>query len=203
MTISKDRKRIDLPAAGDVYQGAKGEPHHAMFAGETIKNLGYTMNHRVPQVLISGCGGVEDDGITVGTWMFDTAPIGILAAERVLCGHGSSPAWWPHANNLTIGYAARAEKVFPALDGELVIVVTDKRWKVADRADVTPGDGLYVKESLAVQNNAYNMGAGVANGEYVGTKLVTWPRAVDSMVYVYILGFLINIGHWSVWVEPT
>ena len=207
MTISRDRKRIQLPTSGAVFQGTKGEPHHSMFALEAARNLGYTMNHRVPQMLISGCGWpVDDGGITPPAragQMFDTYAAPADPDDRVLGPHGRAPVWWPHVNDLTLQYAIRACQMSGGSDGKIDIIVADKPWPVAGVTDTAPGNGLYVKTTITVSNATYNTGTGAANGEYTGSIQVTWPRAYDGMVYIYIIGRIALLGTWAIWVAAS
>lgn len=212
MGIESNQRWVRLPQSGFALQSQKGQPHHSHSARELCRNLNYAIQHRLTSCIVTDCSHTADDGegiqnpITTN-WEYKSNRIwagGTLASPRV-AHRGRIPVWEPHASNLTVAYAIRAEGgSSPGKTPTIEIFVCDTAWDGTS----PPGSCNYVKESITVllpsgATNSYRSGGtGQANGEYTGTITVNFPPSLDNMYYIYvrIINILV-IGGITTWVD--
>jgi len=195
MTITNSQHWRRLPTdtgAADIAQ--KGQPVSSSIIRETVRNTNYAAQHRIPGVLIGGCGHTDDYGEGVAGAQYASNRVWSLTG---LGPRGHSLVWDPHATALTVGYAIRAEGI--AGLGVIDIYLCDQAWTAA----APPVASKSTKASVAITGGSYSTGGvGTVNGEYKGSIAADFPAPPDRIYHIYFdMTQILVIGSWCVWVE--
>lgn len=187
---------LRLPESGSATAriGTKGHALGADWADAMASNVSYTLDQRVPQVIMSGCHVTADIGTFAGMAGFYSEAAGTFT----LGPRGRAPVFQPFSG--IVGYAFKAaHDGTQEGGGEIEIYVGDSPWPYDSPT------GRYCKKTVTVASGSGDLYAytGQIQADEDG-KYPEVPIAADGMVYVYFkLSYIAKLGAYCVWALPS